>query len=129
MGSWPVAPRAGTAAARSWRPAGPRTSSRRRAATPGGAGRRCPPAATPSASRARKRRSDFLSDVMGLRTAALRPLIDWPRPLDLIPADLSHFVIAGLYPTNHPLRKEFLRTLLHHPKSQIPDSSRLKRTT
>jgi hypothetical protein len=32
---------------------------------------------------------------MCLRTAALRPLIDWPRPLDHIPVVLTHFVIAG----------------------------------
>jgi hypothetical protein len=49
---------------------------------------------------------------MCLRTPALRPLIDWRRPLDHIPVVLTHFVIAGLDPAIHPLRKKFLRRMM-----------------
>src|SRR5262245_48307750 len=44
--------------------------------------------------------------------------------LDHIPMVLTRFVIAGLDPAIHPLRKKFLRRMMDHPKSGLPDFGR-----
>src|SRR5262245_37990127 len=47
--------------------------------------------------------------------------------LEHIPVVLTHFVIAGLDPAIHPLRKKFLRRMMDHPNRVYPIAGALVR--